>query len=88
MADIIIYKQPSGLLAVIHPAPEAVAFYGVEAIAKKDVPAGLPYKIIDANDLPSERSQRQIWTVDDADLTDGVGADWDVFPAAGKRARK
>jgi hypothetical protein len=54
--------------------------YGIEAIAQKDVPAGKPYKIIDAADLPTDRTNRNAWTVDEADLTDGVGADYDVFP--------
>lgn len=32
-----------------------------------------PYKIIDVSELPADRSQRDLWTVDEADLTDGVG---------------
>lgn len=88
MPKVIVYKQPSGLLSVVHPTPEAVALFGIEAIAQKDVPSGRPFRIIEATDLPSDRSHRQTWTADDADLNDGVGADWDVFPVAGKRVRK
>jgi hypothetical protein len=33
-----------------------------------------PYKIVDAADIPTDRSQRALWDVDEADLTDGVGA--------------
>lgn len=36
----IIYKQDNGSVAVIIPAPETLTQYGIEAIAKKDVPAG------------------------------------------------
>lgn len=75
----IIYKQDDGSVAVIIPTPEALALYGIEAIAAKDVPAGKPYKIVDAADIPTDRSQRNAWTVDDADLTDGVGAEWNTF---------
>lgn len=32
-----------------------------------------PYKIVDASDIPADRSQRMAWAVDAADLTDGVG---------------
>lgn len=80
MSQVIIYVQPSGSVAVIHPTPEALADYGIQAIAQKDVPAGKPYKIIDASEIPADRSQRNAWTVDDADLTDGVGAESNEFP--------
>jgi hypothetical protein len=78
--QVIIYKQDNGVLAVIHPTVEALELYGIEAIAAKDVPAGKPYKIVDASEMPTDRSQRNAWTVDDAELTDGVGAEYDTFP--------
>lgn len=74
MTQLIIYKQDNGTVAIIRPTPEALADYGIQAIAQKDVPAGKPYKIIDAALVPADRSQRDSWTVDDADLTDGIGA--------------
>lgn len=80
MTQVIIYKQDNGVVAIIRPTAEALALYGIEAIAAKDVPAGKPYKIIDASDIPTDRSQRNAWTVDEADLTDGVGAEYDTFP--------
>ena len=80
MTQVIIYKQDNGVVAIIRPTEEALALYGIEAIAAKDVPAGRPYKIIDASEIPIDRSQRNAWTVDDADLTDGVGAEYNTFP--------
>ena len=74
MNPVILYKQDNGVVAIIRPTAEALALYGIKAIAQKDVPAGKPYKIIDAADIPADRSQRDLWTVNDADLTDGVGA--------------
>jgi hypothetical protein len=44
------------------------------------VPAGKPYKIVDAADLPTDRAYRNAWTVDEADLTDGVGGPCNEFP--------
>lgn len=73
MSQVIVYKQDSGIIAVVHPAAEALASMTLQQIAEKDVPTGKPYKIIDTADLPV-RSTRDSWTVDDADLTDGVGA--------------
>lgn len=78
MAQIIVFKQDNGRLAVIYPAPEAVEAHGIDAIARKDVPAGKPFKIIDTRDLPP-RDQRDGWTVDDALLTDGIGSQSDQF---------
>ena len=69
----IIYNQDNGVVAVIIPTPEALAQHSLDAIAKKDVPQGKPYKLVDATDIPSDRSQRDAWTVDEAELTDGIG---------------
>jgi hypothetical protein len=75
----IIYNQDNGVVAVIIPTQEALELYGIMAIAVKDVPAGKPFKIVDAADIPSDRSERNAWTVDDADLTDGVGGQSNLF---------
>ncbi len=80
MNQVIIYKQDNGVLAVVRPTEEALNLYGIEAIALKDVPEGKPFKIIDAADIPSDRTDRAFWTCDDEDLTDGVGAAWSTFP--------
>ena len=80
MNQVILYKQDNGVVAIIRPTQEALALYGIEAIAQKDVPAGRPYRIVNASEIPADRSQRNAWTVDDADLTDGVGAQWSTFP--------
>lgn len=73
MERVIIYKQANGTLAIVRPTLDALASMGLDAIARKDVPAGAPYKIIDAQLVPSDRSQRDAWTIDDAELTDGIG---------------
>jgi len=64
----ILYKTDSGI-AVIVPTGEL----SVEETAKKDVPTGLPYKIVDVSEIPSDRTFRDAWEVDEAELTDGVG---------------
>lgn len=78
---VIIYKQDNGRMAVVRPTEQALAEFGLDAIALKDVPAGKPFKIIDAAEVPVDRAVRDAWVVDDAELTDGVGADWKSFPA-------
>jgi hypothetical protein len=75
----IIYNQDNGVVAVLIPTQEALDAHGIQAIAIKDVPAGKPFKIVDAADIPSDRSDRDAWTVDDADLTDGIGGESNEF---------
>jgi hypothetical protein len=86
MTQVIIYNQDNGVVAVIIPTPEALEQHGIQAIAIKDVPAGKPFKIVDAADIPSDRSSRDSWTVDEADLTDGVGGVSSEFIAPMKLA--
>jgi hypothetical protein len=75
----IIYKQDNGVVAVIIPTPEALGQHSLQAIAIKDVPAGKPFKLVDVADIPSDRTDREAWTVDDADLTDGIGGESNEF---------
>lgn len=79
MSQVIIYNQDNGVTAVIIPTPEALEQHGIQAIAIKDVPAGKPFKIVDAADIPSDRSDRDAWTVDEAELTDGIGGESNEF---------
>lgn len=74
MSQRIIYQTDDGGVAVIIPAPEAVSLYGIDAIAKKDVPTGKPYKIVDVSEIPIDRSKREAWAVSADIMTDGVGA--------------
>jgi hypothetical protein len=75
----IIYKQDNGVVAVIIPTPEALGQHSIQAIAIKDVPAGKPFKLVDVADIPSDRTDREAWTVDDAELTDGIGGESNEF---------
>lgn len=77
--DVIIYKNPLGNVTVVIPTEEALRSHSIQEIAEKDVPAGLPFKIIPATDVPADRTFRNAWDVDEAILTDGVGAEHDMF---------
>lgn len=76
----IIYQTDDGGVAVIIPTPECLTSHTVEEIAAKDVPSGKPYKIVSVDSIPSDRTFRNAWTVNEADLTDGVGAESNEFP--------
>ena len=75
----IVYKTEEGGVAVIIPTDEALQSHTIEEIAEKDVPPGKPYKIVSVDDIPSDRTFRSAWEVDEADLTDGVGGEHDMF---------
>lgn len=68
----IIYKRPDGGVSIIIPMPEESRT--VEEIAQKDVPTGLAYKIVDVSEISSDRTFRDAWDIDEAELTDGVGS--------------
>lgn len=74
MEKRIIYKNDQGGVSVI--VPWLGSGLTIEQIAAKDVPFGRPYKVVDMAELPQDRAARNLWTVDDAILTDGVGADY------------
>jgi hypothetical protein len=63
MNSRIIYPTDEGGVAVIIPAES------VEA-AMKDIPAGKPYKIVDAADIPADREFRNAWTADFTEVTE------------------
>ena len=55
----IIYPTDDGGVAVMIPTEECGLT--IEAIAAKDVPQGVPFKIVDATDIPSDRTFRNAW---------------------------
>ena len=79
MNQRIIYTTDEGDLAVIIPTNEALQTHTIQEIAEKDVPAGKPYKIVSVDDIPTDRTFRNAWEADEADLTDGVGGEHNMF---------
>lgn len=67
MNQLIIYPYNGGI-ATLHPCECGLT---VEEIARKDVPAGLPYLFVSPSDLPDPQ-YRDAWTADFSE-PDGVG---------------
>lgn len=65
----IIYLDDNNMVVILVPTD----VMSVENIAKKDVPTGKKYKIVDKSEIPTDKSFRNAWTVSESDLTDGVG---------------
>jgi hypothetical protein len=56
----IIFPNDEGGVSILIPAPDCEL--SLEQIAGKDVPAGKPYQIVDASEIPSSREYRNAWT--------------------------
>jgi hypothetical protein len=69
----IIFTNSDEELSIIIPAPDCSLT--IEQIALKDVPSGVPYKIVDTSDIPTDRADRNAWEADMSD-PDGYGADY------------
>jgi hypothetical protein len=57
MNQRILYLTPDGGIAIIIPTGELP----IEAVAAKDVPEGLPFRIVDASEIPEDRFFRSAW---------------------------
>jgi hypothetical protein len=73
MQKIIVYINSDGQL--IEVIPNLDCGLSIEQIALKDVPAGIDFKIIDRQDIPSDTTFRDAWTID-MSSPDGYGADY------------
>ena len=61
MTKRIIYPTDEGGVAIVIPAPEALETMTIEEIAVKDVPTDKPFKIVNTEDVPSDRTFRNAW---------------------------
>ena len=58
----IIYKNLDNTVSIIIPSDEALKSMTIAEIAAKDVPAGKEYHIVDASEIPTNRTFRGAWT--------------------------
>ena len=59
MSKVILFPQDNGNVAVMTPT----GALSVDETAKKDVPSGVPYLIVDVSQLPTDVPQ-EAWEVD------------------------
>jgi hypothetical protein len=74
MNSRIIYPSDDGGVAIIIPTGDIE----IAEVARKDVPAGVAYKIVDVADIPSDRTFRNAWEVDFTN-PDGYGIGQDAW---------
>jgi hypothetical protein len=70
---LIIYQNTNGGVSILTPAPECDL--SIEEVARKDVPAGVPYQIVDETDIPTDREFRNAWEANIIPDGVGIGAD-------------
>lgn len=75
MTKVIIYPNASGGLVLVIPAPDCGLT--IEQIAAKDVPTGVPYKILDKSETPEDHLFFDAWEADFSTY-DGLGQDYGV----------
>lgn len=81
MDKVVGFKYADGSVGVLYPTSEGLdaAKGDIQSLARKDVPTGLKYKVADKTGVPSDRTFRSVWSVDDAELDDGVGNESNLF---------
>lgn len=78
----IIFKNKDNSIGIITPTDEALSFATIEQIAEKDVPYNLPYWIVDASTIPTDRTFRSAWEIDESfGKPDGFGGEANEFDA-------
>ena len=82
----IIYQTEDGGIAVIIPADECGLT--IEEIARKDVPTGFPYTIVEAADIPADRAFRSAWKHESGSITVDMSKAKDITKDRLRKERK
>ena len=69
----VIYKNLGDTVSILIPAQQVLDIVGLQAIAEKDVPQDLPYWIVSDTDIPSDRTDRNAWILENMPEPDGFG---------------
>lgn len=75
MSKVVIYPQQNNSLVLVFPTGEIP----IEEVARKDVPAGVPYLIVEKEDFPEQSFEfADAWEADFSN-PDGVGIGADAW---------
>lgn len=76
----IVFKNQDNSIGIITPTDEALSFATIEQIAEKDVPQDLPYWLVNDTDIPTDRTFRSAWEIDENfGKPDGFGGESNEF---------
>lgn len=78
----IIFKNEDNSIGIITPTDEALSFATIEQIAEKDCPYNLPYWIVEDSVIPTDRTFRSAWEIDESfGKPNGFGGESNEFDA-------
>ena len=69
----IIYKNQNGTVSVFTPTQEAIDMLTLEEIAQRVVPNSVAYWIVDQSAIPTDRTFRDAWELDESQLGEPNG---------------
>jgi len=76
----IVYKNTDSSIAILTATTCCLETHTLEEIAFKDVPNGLPFWIVEDDEIPADRSFRDAWEIpDDWGEPDGYGSENNEF---------
>ena len=75
----IIYKNKDNTVSVLVPAQEVLDIVGLKSIAEKDCPQDLPYWLVNDTDIPSDRTDRNRWVLENMPEPSGFGGTSNEF---------
>ena len=78
----IVFKNQDNSIGIITPTQEVLKFATVIQVAEKDVPYNLPYWIVEDSVIPTDRTYRDAWSIDESQgEPDGFGGESNEFDA-------
>lgn len=78
----IVFKNKDNSIGIITPTDEVLKFATVTQVAEKDVPHNLPYWIVEDSTIPTDRTFRSAWEIDESlGEPNGFGGESSEFDA-------
>lgn len=78
----IVFKNKDNSIGIITPTDEVLSFATVLQVAEKDVPHNLPYWIVEDSIIPTDRTFRSAWEIDESlGKPNGFGGESNEFDA-------
>ena len=73
----IIYKNIGGSVAIFTPTQEALDMLTLDEITQRVVPVSFPYWIVDPSVIPTDRTFRDAWELDENEMGEpsGIGGE-------------
>jgi hypothetical protein len=64
MAQLILLENDTGGVSIGYPTPESLTQYTITEIALKDVPTGIPFWIVDEDEISKDHTFFDAWELD------------------------